>query len=223
MPTAEFFALADQPVARQGDWILAVGNAFKVADGPEPLSVNVGVLSLRTPLDARRGVQDFPYEGDVYLLDAITSNPGAAGGAVVNAKGELVGMIGRVIEGKATNTRLNYAVPADLLKEFIDGKTPPPSVASNQPRAKGELGIRLFSLGGRRGPAYIDRVIPGSAAATAGLKSDDLVVTLAGQIVHNASDYSRIAETLVAGDEIVVEIKRKDQLLSLRLVPGASK
>jgi serine protease Do len=222
-PTPEFFALHNEPVARQGDWILAVSNAFKVAEGPEPLSVNVGVLSLRMPLAARRGVQDFPYEGDVYLLDAITSNPGAAGGAVVNDQGNLVGMIGRVIEGKATGTRLNYAVPADLLREFLAGKTPPPVVASTQPRAKGELGIRLFSLGGRRGPAYIDRILPGSAAATVGLKSDDLVVTLAGQVVHNASDYSRIAETLAAGEEVVVEVKRKDQLLTLRLVLGERK
>jgi serine protease Do len=123
-----------------------------VADHAEPLSVNIGVLSLRTQLDARRGINDFPYEGDVYLYDAITSNPGAAGGAVVSSEGKLVGMIGRVIESKSTNTRLNYAVPADTLKQFMTGKEPVPMVAeTTSTGAKGELGIRLFSRWAKSG------------------------------------------------------------------------
>src|SRR5688500_3997608 len=61
--TPDYFDLTEQPAAEQGDWVLAVSNAFKVADGTEPLSVNIGVLSLRMKLDARRGFQDFPYEG----------------------------------------------------------------------------------------------------------------------------------------------------------------
>ena len=146
--TPDFFEIPEKPAAGKGDWILAVSNAFKVADGSEPLSVNIGVLSLRTQLDARRGVNDFPYEGDVYLYDAITSNPGAAGGAVVSSEGKLVGMVGRVIEGKTTNTRLNYAVPADMLKKFIAGDDAAPMVTQNvSPGAKGELGIRLFKVG----------------------------------------------------------------------------
>ena len=218
--TPAFFDLSQKPAAETGDWVLAVSNAFKVADGSEPLSVNVGVVSLRTKLDARRGMQEFPYEGEVFLIDAITSNPGAAGGAVVDLEGHLVGMIGKVIEGKTTNTRLNYAVPHDLLADFLAGKEPPPPavVASG---SKGELGIRVFPLGGRKSPAYIDRVVPGSPAAIAGLKADDLVVSLAGEAVHEAGDFQRLAEGLAAGQEVVVEVKRKKELLTFRIVPTA--
>ena len=223
LKTPDYFELTEKPPAEQGDWVLAVSNAFKVAEGPEPLSVNVGVLSLRTKLDARRGYQDFPYEGDVCLIDAITSNPGAAGGAVINADGALIGMIGRVIEGKATNTRLNYAVPADLLKKFVAGEESTPLASVPQPSAKAELGIRLFVLGGRNAPAYVDRILPGSSAAAAGLKTDDLIVSIAGQVVRDASDFRRIADSLRAGEQIVVEVKRKDQLLSVRITPGAAK
>jgi serine protease Do len=228
VPTPQYFALADKPPAELGDWVLAVSNAFKVADGAEPLSVNIGVLSLRIPLDARRGVQDFPYEGEVLLYDAITSNPGAAGGAVVNAEGALVGMIGREIVARSTNTRLNYAVPVDLLAPFVRGETMPPLAATspgnsgNSPGAKPELGIRLFALGGRRGPAYIDRVLAGSPAAAAGLKSDDLVVTIGGQAVRDAGDFQRLAGELAVGKEVVLEIKRKNELLSIRIVPAAA-
>ncbi len=222
--TPDFFDVPEKPVAGKGDWILAISNAFKVADGAEPLSVNIGILSLRTRLDARRGFNDFPYDGDVYLYDAITSNPGAGGGAVVNSEGKLVGMVGRVIEGKTTNTRLNYAVPADMLKKFLAGEEAPPSTPeSTNTATKAELGIRLFGLGGRKSPAYIDRVLPGSAAAGAGLKTDDLVVSIAGQVVRDGGDFKRVADTLRPGVEITIEVKRKSALLSIKLTPGEAK
>ncbi|HZN36277.1 MAG TPA: serine protease, partial [Pirellulaceae bacterium] len=146
--TPEHFSISDAAKGERGDWILAVSNAFKVADGVEPLSVNVGVLSVRMPIDARRGFNDFPYQADAWLYDAITSNPGAEGGAVITADGRLVGMVGRVIESKSTGTRLNYAVPADLLARFAAGEeTQPMAVA--RPGTKSDLGIRLFALGGR--------------------------------------------------------------------------
>jgi serine protease Do len=216
--TPDYFDLTESPQPEQGDWILAVSNAFKVAEGREPLSVNIGVLSLRMPLDARRGFQDFPYEGEVFLYDAITANPGAAGGAVITAEGKLLGMIGRVIESKSTGTRLNYAVPADLLAAFVRGEEIKPVVAA-VPGQKADLGIRLFALGGRKAPAYIDRVVPGGPAAEAGLKTDDLVVTIAGQVVRDASDYKRLVEALPVGTEVVVEVKRKNEVVSVRLVP----
>lgn len=220
--TPVFFDLSEKPAAASGDWVLAVSNAFKVAEGREPLSVNIGVLGLRMPLDARRGFQDFPYEGDVYLYDAITSNPGAAGGAVVSADGALIGMIGKVIEAKATNTRLNYAVPADLLARFVKGEEQPPLVAADRSTQEPpELGVRLFLLGGRKSPAYVDRVLPSSPAAAAGLRSDDLILSIDGQVVRNAGDFQRIVAALQAGREVAVEIKRRDQLLKLRLTPGA--
>ena len=221
-PTPDFFEMAATTPAEQGDWVLTVSNAFRVADGAEPLSVNIGVLSLRTKLDTRRGLQDFPYAGDVLLYDAITSNPGAAGGAVVTAEGKLVGMIGRVIEAKSTNTRLNYAVPVDLLGKFVRGEEAPP-VAVATTSNKADLGIRLFALGGRRAPAYVDTVVAGSPAALAGLKTDDLVVTIGGQVVRDAGEFRRLVQALPVGQEVVVEVKRKNELLSVRLVPVAEK
>jgi serine protease Do len=221
--TPEFFDLSKPLTAAQGDWVLTVGNAFKVAEGSERLSANIGVLSLRTPIDAKRGVLDFPYQAEAILYDAITSNPGAEGGAVVTADGQLLGMIGRVIESKGSGTRLNYAVPADLLAKFVHGELAPASVAAPNTAAKPDLGLRLFSLGGRRGPAYIDRISPGGPAAAAGLKADDLIVSIGGQIVRDAGDFRRIVEALPVGVEVQVEVKRKNELLSVRITPVEEK
>jgi serine protease Do len=216
--TPDFFDLSQSAEAQPGDWLLAVSNAFKVAEGKEPLSVNIGVMSLRMPIDARRGLHDFPYHAEAIIYDAITSNPGADGGAVITAEGKLVGMIGRVIESKGTGTRLNYAVPADLLARFLAGESPVEPMAT-QPTtaAKADLGIRLFSLGGRRGPAFIDRVLPGSPSEKAGLKTDDLVVAIGGQVVRDSADFKRIVDALSIGTEVVVEVKRKNELISVRL------
>jgi serine protease Do len=143
---------------------------------------------------------------------------------VVSSEGKLVGMIGRVIESKSTNTRLNYAVPADTLKKFMSGEELTPMVPqTSTPGAKGELGIRLFNLGGRKSPAYIDRVLPGSAAAKAGLKTDDMVVSIGGEIVRNAADFSRLSGNLKAGVETTIEVKRRNDLLSIKLTPSEAK
>ncbi|HTN77158.1 MAG TPA: S1C family serine protease [Pirellulaceae bacterium] len=220
--TPDYFELSDKMPAHKGDWVLAVSNAFKVADGTEALSVNLGVLSLRTQLDAQNGVQDVPYDGDVVLIDAITSNPGAPGGALVGVDGRLVGMIGRIMESKATSTRLNFAVPVDLLQAFVLNKQPetsPMTTINPASAVKSETGIRLFALGTKRDPAYIDRVLPNSAAAKAGLKADDLVMSIAGEVIHDLGEFKSVVSKLPVDAEIEVVVKRKNDVLTVKLTP----
>ncbi|MCX7805998.1 MAG: S1C family serine protease, partial [Planctomycetota bacterium] len=104
----------------RGDWIVCVANPFRIADGPEPLSLNVGILSLRAELDARRKTRDFPYDGEVLIVDSIVSNPGSPGGAAVDINGNLIGMIGKIVESVSSGTRLNYIMPVEVLKRFVE-------------------------------------------------------------------------------------------------------
>ena len=217
--TPNYFKLpAKLPVA-QGDWVLSVSNAFKVADGDEPLSVNRGIVATVANVRGKRGTQDIEYDAEAVLFDAITSNPGAPGGAVVTTDGQLVGMIGRMMESKRTNVRLNYAVPATLLATFVAGKKAIAKKGTN-PKGKAgpfDLGIRLFRLGGKRGPAFVDRVVAGSPAAKAGIKSDDLVLSVNGTKVKNVAEYQKLAVKLTTGKPIEVLIKRKRKLLRFML------
>ena len=221
--TPNFFKVPEKSVARKGDWVVAVTNLFQVAEGAEELSVNLGIVSLRTRLDAKRGTQDVPYRGEALLVDAITSNPGAEGGALVTIDGKLAGMVGKIIESKSTNTRLNYAVPSDLLYKFMAGKLIEPAAIATAGGGKTELGIRLFTLGGKRAPAYVDRVVPGSPAAEAGFKKDDLVLTINGEVVKNVRDCKKIFDKLPAGEEVVILVKRKNEILRAALVPAEAK
>lgn len=223
--TPQYFRLEKEPVAQKGDWVIAISNAFKVAERAEPLSVTLGVLSLQTKLTAKRRETEVIYDGELYLIDCVTSNPGAAGGAVVTTDGKLVGMIGKLIESTETNTRMNYAVPAPLIADFLAGKTSKSSSSSQLTESKnpGELGIVLFALGGRKSPAFVDRVRRGSAAQKAGIRADDLVVTLAGQTISNATDYKNVLKTLTAGEQTVIVVKRRNQLKRFEVIPDAKK
>ncbi len=218
--TPKYFELSDKPVAEKGDWVVAVSNAFKVAEKTEALSATLGVVSLNSYIEASLNKRDFAYKGDVVLVDCITSNPGAAGGAVVTLDGRLVGMIGKVINSSETNTRLNYAVPSAILLSFFNGDEQVVA-ESETTEKKGTLGIKLFTLGGNKNPAYIDRVVRNGPAAEAGLQADDLIITIAGEKIGSVKDYDSVAENLVADQEILIIVKRGDELFRIPITPKA--
>ncbi len=222
--TPEHFTLGEQSVGQKGDWVLALSNAFRVADKDEPLSVMMGIISLRTSMTAKLNSRDIAYQGDLVLIDVITSNPGAGGGAVVTSDGKLVGMIGKIINSSKTNTRLNYAVPNATLYRFFNGLQEPDAAQKNgvQPGniAAVDLGIRIFRLGGKRDPAYVDRVISGSPAAAAGIKPDDLIVSIAGVKIGNVRQFEQVIKQPTDGSDQILVVKRGRKLLRLTVSTG---
>lgn len=217
--TPEYFRVQEKAAAAHGDWVLAVSNAFKIADRQEPLSVNLGVVSLRTRLDTKKRMRDVDFEGDALIIDAITSNPGAPGGALVTIDGVLAGIIGKIIESKDTGTRLNYAVPNDQLRMFLDGK--PINAEEEMPEAPPYTGIMIFKLGGESAPAYVDRVVPGSPAAFAGFKRDDMILSLGGEMVPTVDKYVELEPKLKPDEAVTIIVKRKSELIALELTPMA--
>ena len=216
--TPDCLQIEPDEVGQKGDWVIAVCNAFKVADKQEPLSATLGVITLRTSIDARLNERDVAYRGDLVLIDQITSNPGAAGGAVITPDGKLVGLIGKIINSSETNTRLNYAIPNSILHNFITSDNTKQELAQVV-NEEVELGIKLFAHGGRNSPAYIDRVKRGTPAHKAKLRSDDLLISIGGQKIGNLRDYQATLKTLKADEETIVVVKRGAELLRLTIVP----
>jgi len=224
--TPDYFTLPDETPVAQGDWVLAVSNAFNVAGPEEPLSVNLGIVSLMADLEARHRTQDVPYEGEILLIDAITSNPGAPGGALVTADGRLAGMLGKLFQSTSTNTRINYAVPAPLLRAFVMASEEPigagpatSGATAGKPPAKPYLGVGLFTLSGKSAPAYVDRVAPGSPAATAGLRADDLVLAVGSTVVRSCKECEEAFDALVPGRPARLLVKRGREVLTLTVTP----
>jgi serine protease Do len=223
--TPDHFQIENSPAVTQGDWVVAMSNAFRVADKQEPVSAWLGIVSLPTSIDAYLNSRDIAYSGEMILVDSITSNPGAGGGGLVSLDGELVGVIGKIIESSETNTRLNYAVPIPLVKDFVNGKLD--SVAADdkpsEPVDRGETGIRLFEMGGKSGPAYIDQVAADSPAKLAGFQADDLIVSVNGEKTGSVRECLAELEKLQGGVEVVIVVKRGRDLFRLSVTPQSTK
>ncbi len=222
------------------DGVIAAGNCFKVAEGEEPVTVMYGVLAARTALDLRRRAQPLAYGGEVLVLDAITSNPGMAGGPVLDLTGRWVGIVAGIAEAESTGTRLNYALPIEEVRAFLgrggtseeaaargaSGNAPAASAsgADRGPAAAGprgarpDTGLRLFNLGYRDVAAFVDRVVPGSPAQRAGIRPDDLIIAVDGKRVATISDYERIAADWRNGQTVRLTLKRGDEVLTVEMI-----
>jgi serine protease Do len=144
----------------------------------------------------------------VYVVDAITSNPGAAGGTLTNRRGELIGMLGKELRHAESNTWLNYSLPmqdiAPAVQRILTG-APPPRLddrlaGPDRPLSLDYLGIRLVPDVFEKTPPFVDTLRRGSRAELAGLKIDDLVVLVDAQFVRSAAE---LRELLAAREEHV--------------------
>jgi serine protease Do len=224
-----FFRFSDDVSAEWGDPILAVSNLFGIATGSESASVMQGSIAGVSNLDARRGTFKTPYHGKVLLLDLIANNPGAAGGAVVDMRGQLAGMLGKELRDSATGVWLNYAIPASALKktigDIIAGRQTTAVESSDPilPRDKSHdlrtLGLVMVPDVLETTPAYIDVVIAGSTAARAELRPDDLILLVNGKRVESQRSLRNLLRTIDRRDDVELTIRRDFEILPVVLRP----
>jgi serine protease Do len=225
--TAPCFELqAESTPPQPGDDIFAVSNLFNVATGAEALSVQRGVLAGEAPLELVSPFDpSMKQERIVLLVDMVTSNPGAAGGVIVDSRGNLLGMIGPERRSNVTNAWHNYALPTSLLANTLARLEQLASAQSaNQTEQRPDAtelaqrwGFWLAPEISPRTPAYIDEVQPDSPAEAAGLKLDDLVVFVA------ETSTASVAEALAAltsqrnTAEVTLLIERNGELVRITL------
>ncbi len=180
-----------------GTTVYVGSNLFGIATGEESISVMKGVVVAIAPLHARRGTFEIAYRQPVLILDTITSNPGAAGGAIVDSRGHLVGMIGKEAQCARTAAWLNYGYLLEEIRgnvaELIERR---PRSAANGRRQTEHwtcemLGIQLIPAVVPRTPPFVDRLDPRGAAAGIGLAIDDLVVEVNGVTIATIDDFQR--------------------------------
>lgn len=201
-----------------GTRVFALSNLFGVAVGDERVSAQHGVVSAIVPLEARRGAHEAPYRGDVYILDCTTSNPGSAGGALVDWRGRLVGMLGKELRATSSGVWLNYALPVDevgrgyaeALGGGAVGETAEEGASDFDP---GLLGVVLVPDLLDKTPPFIETVRAGSAAERAGLRPDDLLVAVNGRSVASRSAVQRRLAALAEGDPVELTVIRSGEIV----------
>ncbi len=211
-------------VSGPGQRILALSNLYGIATGDEPVSVLQGVITAIAPLNARRGAYQANYHGDVYILDAYANNPGAAGGALVDWQGRLLGILGKELRSEVTGTWLNYALPTSSFTKTVDDlragrfdRTPAELPPLEEPHSTEVLGIALIPDVLPRTPPYVDRVRRNSPAEKAGLRPDDLVVFVGTEPVDSHRAVVRELEQLEQIDPVTLSVLRDGELREFTL------
>lgn len=222
--TVDAFNLEEAATAQVGDRVLALSNLYNIAGGDEPVSVLQGIVAAVAPLAARRGGFQSNFHGSVYILDAAANNPGAAGGALVDWNGRLLGILGKELKSSATGAWLHYALPIDQIAATVaqlrEGKSlneddAPPAPLEGLKLA--DLGLVLVPDVLARTPPFIDSVVPGSAADRAGLRPDDLVVFVAGEPIGSCKAVTEAISHQERFDEVRLSVLRDGQLIETSL------
>lgn len=237
LPYFDVLEAARKPLAEPGTGILAFSNQFQIATRSEPVSVQRGVISAYSKLLGHRGVYEAPFSGDVYFSDAIMCNPGAAGGALTNRKGELLGIVGREVRNQLTATWVNYAIPIQAsgkgirqkqevtvsIPEMIDKvvvKKEPWNPTDPKVKNEGPIayhGIVLVPDILERTPPYVEELERGSPASRSGLKPDDLIVYVDGIQVASIKAFKELVNNVGPDTEITLEVQRGNKLESIKL------
>jgi Do/DeqQ family serine protease len=171
-------ALGNSDAVKIGDVVLAVGNPLGVGQ-----TVTMGIISAKS---RSTSIGDGSYE-DFLQTDA-PINHGNSGGALVNTKGELVGINSQILSNSDGNIGIGFAIPANMAKNVME-----------QLRTKGkvtraQLGVTVqnvtsdmaANLGLKHpGGVIVGSVTPGSAADRAGVKQGDVITALNGEAVHD--------------------------------------
>lgn len=198
--------LVDSDQLRVGDYVLAIGNPFGLGH-----SVSSGIVSAldRTGLGLER------YENFIQV-DA-TINPGNSGGALVNLKGELVGINTAVVAPKGGNSvGIGFAIPSNV------AKTISMHLAKNGRVSRGKLGISVQDLTPELKPAFkveaetdgvlINAVTAGSAAEAAGLQVGDVITRINQRIVDSVDNLRIRLGLLTLNPELEIEFIRQGDL-----------
>ena len=197
--------LTDMPIGdservRVGDFVLAIGNPFGLGH-----TVTSGIVSAL----GRSGISRDGYE-DFIQTDA-SINPGNSGGALVNLRGELVGINSAIISRTGGNVGIGFAVPTEIassiMRQILDfGEVRRGllgvSIADINPEVAEALNSPVTS------GALITRVEPGSAAEDAGLEVDDIIVGVNDKKIAGAAELRNTIGLMRSGDEVEIEYFR---------------
>jgi len=199
-------ALGDSSALAVGEPVMAIGNPFGLEQ-----TVTTGIVSA-----TGRVIGEGPYD-DFIQTDA-SINPGNSGGPLINARGQVVGINTAILSQTGGSVGIGFAIPVNLAKPVVT------QLANGGHVVRGWLGVGIqpvteelakgFRLQGAEG-ALVTSVREGSPAASAGLKSGDVIVEYDGRKVARASELPRaVAETPV-GKHVTLKVVRDGTPLTL--------
>lgn len=198
--------IGDSTSARVGDFVIAIGNPFGLGH-----TVTSGIISAL----GRTGISRDSYE-DFIQTDA-SINPGNSGGALVNMKGELIGINSAIISRSGGNVGIGFAVPTEIAKSIMN------QILEYGEIRRGLLGVNIQTIDSAAAAALgnnvekgalITRIQPESAAEDAGLQVGDIIIEVNNKKVDSAAKLRNRIGLLRSGEKIRIKYVRDNRTFS---------
>ena len=202
-------AIGSSEELRVGDFVVAIGSPFGLSQ-----TVTSGIVSAL----GRSGLGIEGYE-DFIQTDA-SINPGNSGGALVNLRGELIGINTAILSRGGGSVGIGLSIPVDMVVSIME------QLVEHGEVKRGLLGVRMqdltpsladaFGISGKKG-AVVSDVIPGSAAEEKGMKEGDVIVRFNDTDVESGADLRNAVGLLRPGTKAKVEFYRDGKLESVKV------
>ncbi|MEF8865520.1 MAG: trypsin-like peptidase domain-containing protein [Salinibacter sp.] len=195
--------LGDSDQVQVGDWVVAVGNPLQLTS-----TVTAGIVSA---LGRQLRIIEDQFRIENFIQTDAAINPGNSGGALVNLKGELVGINTAIASRSRRTEGYGFAIPSALVERVITDL-----IAYGEVR-RGYLGVSILPVDAERADeiglrnirgVYLEEVQSGSAADRAGLQGDDVAVSIMGEPVNAPNDLQSLIARQRPGDTVSVTVWR---------------
>ncbi len=189
-----------------GEWVLAVGNPYNLTS-----TVTAGIVSAKARNLSNDGIQSF------IQTDAAV-NPGNSGGALVNTRGELVGINTMISSATGSYVGYSFAVPSNITRKIVEDLM---EFGNVQRGALGIQGRELNSavsndlgINNTQG-LYVENVIKDSGAQKAGIKNGDIIVKIDDRTIKGFADKNGAIVTKRPNDIVQVTVDRNGRAITL--------
>jgi len=199
-PNLVAMSLGDSAKLEVGDYVVAIGNPFGLQH-----TVTAGIVSAL----GRSGINPEGYE-DFIQTDA-SINPGNSGGALVNLRGELVGINSAILSRSGGNIGIGFAIPVNMVKGVMD------QLIKYGEVKRGVLGVNIYDVTpdiakeyglSESSGALVAGVVQGSSAERAGVKTGDIITTVNGVTMKGAGELRNAIGMMRVGDKVEIGLLR---------------
>jgi|WetSurSiteA1Bulk_404760.scaffolds.fasta_scaffold00458_3 serine protease Do len=201
-----FITFGNSDVLKVGEWVLAVGNPFNITS-----TVTAGIVSAKgRSMDI---IMD-NYKIESFIQTDASVNRGNSGGALVNLKGEMIGINTAIVSPTGGNVGISFAIPSSIVQKVVK------DIIEFGTVQRAIMGVQIVDITAELAKekgldqlegVYVAEVNDNSAAKEAGIEAGDVVTHINDIPVKSPSELQEMVGRYRPGDKIIVQVKRKDK------------